>query len=227
MIQRIPRSLISQVAWLFALGTGVSLLFLTLGVLENHDRLHYWYLVWNLGLAWIPFGLSVWLYNLLARKSWTDWLPLGLTITWLCFLPNTFYMLTDYIHVPEGDNSDITYNVVLFTSFISVSVALGFVSLALIHRELRRRLPDRTSWEIISTILLLVSLAIYVGRYLRWNTWDIITNPAGILFDLSERFIHPTEHPQTYATTILFFILLGSGYYAVWRVFELLRRPSD
>lgn len=225
MSQRISRSLIGQVAWLFALGSGVSLLFYVLGGLESGDWGR-WYLVWNLVLAWIPFGLSVWLYNILANEKWSDWFPLGLTVIWLCFLPNTFYMLTDLIHVTEGDTADVTYNVVLFTSFISVSVSLGFASLALVHRELRRRLPARVAWEVVLGILFLVSFAIYVGRYLRWNTWDIVTNPAGILFDISERVINPTAHPQTYATTLMFFVLLSTGYYAVWKVSELLRRPA-
>lgn len=224
MNQRISMPLIRQIATLLLLGSGVSLLFYMLGAFsgglwERH------YLVWNLFLAWIAFGLSVWLYKLLARKRWSEWLPLVLTAVWLGFLPNTFYMLTDYIHVPEGDAENITYNVVLFTSFISVSVALGFASLALIHSELRRRLPEKTAWGVISAILLLVSLAIYIGRYLRWNTWDIVTKPAGILFDISERVINPMSHPQTFVTTFLFFVLLSSGYYGVWKVSELLRRP--
>lgn len=215
-------SLIRQIALLLLLGSGVSLLFYALGALsgglwERH------YLVWNLFLAWVAFGLSVWLYSMLIHRRWSEWLPLTLTVVWLCFLPNTFYMLTDYIHVPEGDTANITYNVVLFTSFISVSVALGFASLALIHSELRRRLPARVAWGVVSIIILLVSLAIYIGRYLRWNTWDILTEPAGILFDMSERVLNPTAHPQTFITTCLFFILLSTGYYAVWKLTELLR----
>lgn len=224
-MQRIPMSLIKQVAKLFLLGSCVSLFFYAIGAIANSNW-GYWYLGWNLLLAWVAFGLSVWLYSLLAHKKWSSWLPLILTVVWLGFLPNTFYMLTDYIHVTEGNEADITYNVVLFSSFISVSVALGFVSLALIHSELRRRLPARTAWGIVAGILLLVSLAIYIGRYLRWNTWDILIKPAEILFDLSERIINPTAHPQTFITTFLFFVLLSCGYYVVWRLTNLLRQAK-
>lgn len=215
-------SLIRQITILLLLGSAVSLLFYALGAFstgwwERH------YLVWNLFLAWVAFGLSIWLHSMLIHRRWSAWLPLILTVVWLCFLPNTFYMLTDYIHVPEGDTANITYNVVLFTSFISVSVALGFASLALIHSELRRRVPARVAWGVVSVIILLVSLAIYIGRYLRWNTWDILTEPAGILFDMSERVLNPTAHPQTFITTFLFFVLLSTGYYAVWKLTELLR----
>lgn len=224
-MQRIPMSLIRHIATLLLLGSGVSLLFYLLGAFSDGLWARH-YLVWNLFLAWVAFGLSVLLYRLLVRRRWSEWLPLLLTVVWLCFLPNTFYMLTDYIHVPEGDTENITYNVVLFTSFISVSVALGFASLALIHSELRRRLPARTAWGIVAVILLLVSLAIYIGRYLRWNTWDILTEPAGILFDMSERVLNPTAHPQTFVTTFLFFVLLSSGYYGVWKLSELLRKPE-
>ena len=222
MNQRIPRPLIGQMTQLFLLGTGVSVVLYVTGSIVTGDW-GYWYLVWNLFLAWVPFGLGVWLHHLLTRQRWIEWLPLGVTVLWLCFLPNTFYMITDLVHVHSEDLDIMMYNIVLLVSFIAVSVALGLASLALIHSELRRRLPARICWRIMLGIIFVVSFAIYIGRYLRWNTWDILTEPVGILFDLSERVINPTAHPQTFVTTLLFFVLLSTGYYAVWKLTELLR----
>lgn len=174
-------------------------------------------------LAWIPFGLSLWLRRLLRTWRWASWLPLIVTVVWLGFLPNTFYMLTDYIHLQDVARVDQIYDVAMFTALIATGVGLGFASLAIVHVELRRRLPLASAWRVVALILLLTSFAIYVGRDLRWNTWDIITSPAGILFDISERIINPTAHTQTFVTTATYFVLLGLFYYVLWRVASLVR----
>jgi uncharacterized membrane protein len=213
---------LEQVAGLFLVATVVSAGFFFVGALRNNS-MEFWYLLWNLVLAWVPFGLSLWLRQLLRTRHWASWLPLIITVIWLGFLPNTFYMLTDYIHLQEVPRVDQIYDVAMFTSLIATGVSLGFASLAIVHVELRRRLPIASAWRVVALILLLTSFAIYVGRDLRWNTWDIITSPAGILFDISERIINPTAHGQTFTTTITYFVLLGLCYYCLWRVASLVR----
>jgi uncharacterized membrane protein len=79
----------------------------------------------------------------------------------------------------------------------------------------------------VAIILLLCSFAIYLGRYLRWNTWDILVNPAGILFDVSDRFINPAAYPRTFSTTACFFVLLGSAYVFVWSAVAAIRRSAS
>lgn len=196
--------------------------FFAYGAVQNQSVAHA-NLLWNLVLAWVPFGLSVLLYALLRSYRWSAWPPLIVTILWLCFLPNSFYLLTDLIHLQKFSRVDEVFDVLIFSSFISTGLLLGYTSLALVHLQLRKRLADSMTWRIVALILLLSSFAIYVGRDLRWNSWDIITNPAGILFDLSERIIHPFAHPQTYVTTLSFFIFLGIGYVALWRGMHLIR----
>lgn len=66
--------------------------------------------------------------------------------------------------------------------------------------------------------LLLSSFAIYLGRYLRWNTWDIIINPAGLIFDVSDRIINPGTYSLTFIVTAVFFVVLGSAYAVVYRL---------
>lgn len=132
-------------------------------------------------------------------------------------------MLTDYVHLYDVERVDIMYDVAMFTALITTGVALGFASLAIVHIELRRHLPSMSAWRVIAGILLATSFAIYVGRDLRWNTWDILTSPAGILFDISERIINPTAHSQTFITTATYFALLGLGYYCLWRLVSLVR----
>lgn len=176
------------------------------------------YLLWNLFLAWTPLIVVIWLVSGLRRRLWSDWLPLTLTLVWLLLLPNSFYMISDFVHVQEVARADLLYDVVMFTSFIFTGVLIGFCSLYIVHAELRRRVAARAANACIAVILLLCSFAIYLGRDLRWNSWDVLTNPAGILFDVSDHVIHPLQSGDMYTTTLSFFVLLASLYAAGWQI---------
>jgi uncharacterized membrane protein len=189
----------------------------------RNSSLDYDYLVWNLFLAWLPLIFAVRLIALLRHKLWSSWEALGVSTLWLIFLPNSFYMISDFIHLQEVQRVDVLYDAVMFTSFIYTGVVLGFSSLYLIHIQLRRRLsaPAATFW--ITATLLVCSSAVYVGRDLRWNSWDLFTNPGGLLFDISDRLQHPAAYPQMLVTIITFFILLASMYSLLWRGSRLFR----
>jgi uncharacterized membrane protein len=115
----------------------------------------------------------------------------------------------------------------MILSFSLNGYLLGFTSIFLLHQQLVKRLKSRQAHLLIAAILLLCSFAIYLGRYLRWNTWDVILNPAGLLFDVSDRIINPAAHTQTFITTFSFFILLGSLYIVLWQMAAALRQKTD
>jgi uncharacterized membrane protein len=174
----------------------------------------------------VPLLLSSALVQLLTKHRWSEWRPLLITLAWLFFLPNTFYMLTDYVHLTDVARVDYVFDIAMFSSFVFTGIALGYVSLSQIHLELSKRLSTTTCWRIITGILLLSGFAIYMGRELRWNSWDIVSNPAGILFDISEHFIHPFSHLKAVTITLSYFALIGFGYYAVWSVIKSLKRNT-
>ncbi|MDB5164981.1 MAG: hypothetical protein JWL89_607 [Candidatus Saccharibacteria bacterium] len=210
--------------YIIALGisTLVSVGLFAYGAWRNQSN-EFSYLLWNLFLAWLPLVFAVWLVSLLRRKRWSSWPAMGLSVLWLVFLPNSFYMISDFIHLQEAQRVDVLYDAVMFTSFIYTGVTLGFSSLYLIHLQLRRRLSRRSAAAWIAFTLLICSAAIYVGRDLRWNSWDILTNPGGLLFDMSDRLLHPSAYPQMFVTVITFFVLLTSMYGLLWRGARLLR----
>lgn len=185
------------------------------GVWSNHDDA-FGYLPWNLVLAWVAVLVALWLERTLHRTYWSSWYGLFVTAVWLVFLPNTFYMVSDFVHLQEVGRVDLLYDVVMFASFILNGVTLGFISLFIVHSQLAKRISQRAAGTMIGTILLLCSFAIYIGRELRWNTWDILTNPSSLLFDVSDRVLNPHEHPQAFTTTASFFVLLGSLYLVLW-----------
>jgi len=203
--------------------TVVSGVFFVAGVIDNRT-LGFDYLIWNLFLAWTPLIVVVFLLRSLRTHLWSDWHPLALTFIWLLLLPNSFYMISDFIHVAAVAPGDLVFDVVMFTSFIFTAVLLGFSSLYMVHLELRKRLIPRHADTCIGVIILLCSYAIYLGRELRWNSWSILTNPAGILFDISDHFIHPLQSGDMYTITISFFVLIGSLYVAGWQIASAARR---
>lgn len=182
------------------------------------------YLVWNLFLAWLPLLLSGLLLRLLKTRLWSDWLPVLVSLVWLVMLPNSFYMISDFIHVQEMAAKDVLFGVVMFSSFIFTAALLGFISLYSVQAELRQRVGHRVSVLLAACILLACSFAIYLGRDLRWNSWDVLLNPAGILFDVSDRLLHPLGHPGAFSVTLSFFVLLGSLYAVGWQIGEATRQ---
>lgn len=184
----------------------------------------FWFLNWNLFLAWVPLLLSISLVHYLKNSPWVSWQGFLITILWLLFLPNSFYLMTDLVHLGIVGSDTLVYYAVLLFSFAVNGMILGYTSLYHVHKQLEARI-GRKSHFTAGGILLACSFAIYLGRYLRWNTWDIVANPAGVLFDVSDRIINPVSHGQTFQVTALFFVLIGSLYILFWKTLQMLR-PS-
>ena len=198
------------------LSNGICLLLFVLRVL-GAGNIGYWFMFWNLLLAWVPVGLSWLLIRYLNNNSWREPKAVGLTLLWLAFLPNSFYMVSDLIHLRQTGDIGILFDVVLLVSFIWNGLLAGFISLVLVHKALMQRTSLHLAHSFIAAILLAISFAIYLGRSLRWNSWDVLTNPGGLLFDVSERVINPFTYPQAVVTTGTFFVLLGSMYLVIWQ----------
>jgi uncharacterized membrane protein len=192
------------------------------GAWRNHSG-EFGYLIWNLFLAWLPLVFAVRLVSILKTKLWSSWEGLAMSLLWLIFLPNSFYMISDFIHLQDAQRVDILFDTLMFTAFIYTGVVLGFSSLYLVHLQLKRRLGAGQANVWAAGTLLICSVAIYIGRDLRWNSWDIFTNPGGLLVDISERLQHPTTFPQMLVTIVTFFVLLASMYAIMWRGAHFLR----
>ena len=175
----------------------------------------YSFIPWNLALAWVSLVLAIVLARNLKHRPWSDWQNLLLSAAWLAFLPNAWYVLTDFIHVfPNAEISQL-YDIILVSLLVFTGFALGFASLFLVHRELLRRFSPARSYLVIEGVILIASFAIYIGRDLRWNSWDVIANP-GVLINVSDKIIDPFGSPRSITVTALFFTLISSLYLAFW-----------
>lgn len=184
----------------------------------------YSFLIWNLFLAWIPLGLAITISRRLRRYPWSNPGTIVVTLLWLGFLPNSFYIISDFVHVHATGEISTLFDSAMITSFAFNGLILGVMSLYILHKQLVKHVSAVAGHAIVTGILLLCSFAIYLGRYLRWNTWDIIIDPAGLLFDVSDRLINPVAYPRTFSTTATFFLLLGSIYVVAWNLANFLKK---
>ncbi|OGL26374.1 hypothetical protein A3E49_02060 [Candidatus Saccharibacteria bacterium RIFCSPHIGHO2_12_FULL_49_19] len=209
------RLLSKRVLGSLGLISGLTLVMFAFRILvTGTDR--YWFIPQNLALAWLALLFGWLLVTELKKDRWLSWQNLSLSVLWLVFLPNTWYVLTDFLHVFSSGEISQIYDIAMMMTLVVSGFVLGFISLYLIHLEFLKRWPQRFAHGAVAAVLLISSFGIYLGRDLRWNTWDVISHPEGLLINVSDRVINPLEHPRAVTVTVLFFVLLTTLYGAIW-----------
>ena len=149
-------------------------------------ELHYANLFWNLFLAWIPFVLALVLYDR-ARRGSRGVALLVPAVLWLVFLPNAPYLVTEFGLLRLVDGMPVWFDVAMLTTFAWTGLLLGFVSVYLVQQVAARSLGTASGWLIAVGALGLSGVGIYLGRYLRLNSWDLLLQPHGVLAEVLER----------------------------------------
>ncbi len=171
----------------------------------------YQFLTWNLALAWTPFLFALALWWTSERAGYRV-VSMGLLATWLLFFPNAPYIVTDLIHLRIRTGVPIWYDAALLFSFAWNGLILGFASLWLVQILVARRYGPVFGWLLVLVTLAAGGFGIYLGRFLRWNSWDVFADPWHLLNDVTHRLINPLDHPLTLAVTVLFAGLLTIMY---------------
>ena len=221
--QKFTRSNINMFIAAIAATCLVSIILLT-GRIMFSDSLRYVFLIWNLVLATVPALLAWWLVERLKTRSWFAWQQVLISAGVIAFLPNTFYLITDFVHLRQTSEASLYFDVVMLSSFVFNGMVLGFITIHLLHRQLIKGLGEQSALMAVMFIFLLASFATYLGRFTRFNTWDILLRPAGLLFDVSDRFVNPSLHTDTYLATITLFAVLSTTYLVFYSGLKLLRR---
>jgi uncharacterized membrane protein len=164
------------------------------------------YLVWNLGLAWLPLVFALLLYVAFRRRhTLAELLALG--AAWLVFLPNAPYVLTDFIHL--GARHRLVDSLIL-ASFAFTALALGFASLLLVQIVVTRKAGASVGWAVAIGALFLSSVGVYLGRVHRFNSWDVLTRPRHVAWTMWQGLDNPFAHID-----ILFFVAAGGAFLAL------------
>ena len=148
------------------------------------------FLVWNLFLAWIPYWISL-SVSPLYERSRSLFLTGCLLFLWLLFLPNAPYLLTDLIHLRMRAPIPFWYDFMLLISFAWTGLLIGIISLYEIHRFIAKQWSGLAGWMVVIICIILTGIGVYIGRFLRWNSWDIVTHPMELIKDLFKILIEP------------------------------------
>jgi uncharacterized membrane protein len=183
------------------------------------------YLVWNLALAWIPLVLAMMLLALYKRRrSPLELIAVG--AAWLLFLPNAPYVLTDFIHLGEAHR---LYDTILIGSFAFTALALGFASLLLVQLVVTRAAGAMLGWVAALSALFFASIGMYLGRVLRFNSWDAVQRPHLLWSVARVRLSDPFGNPQLIGFVIAlcgFLTLAYVGFYGFTTLAASVRRDE-
>ncbi|PJJ59705.1 DUF1361 domain-containing protein [Hymenobacter chitinivorans] len=188
-------------------------------------QVYFVFLLWNLFLALVPFGLSTMLGLAAGPVRARVLLPVG--AVWLLFFPNAPYILTDLFHLEPRAGVPYWYDLALILTCAWNGLMLAYASLLDMQNLVQRRLGAAASWVFVVVALLLSSFGIYLGRFLRFNSWDIVTNPLTLFYDILNRVLHPAAHPRTWGVTLLFGVFLLIGYSTVRLMGRLSTTPAE
>jgi uncharacterized membrane protein len=185
----------------------ISLTLVGVRMIWNGDHA-YRFLILNLGLAWIPLVAALAAY-LAQRNRVTFYLLMPVCVLiWLAFFPNAPYLLTDFQHLSATNSSTpLWFDVILLIWFAWTGLLLGVVSLALMQSIVTRMYNRVAGWVFALGATSLSSVGVYLGRFLRWNSWDLLQDALPIAKDMYGVVRHPFSNLPTYVFIILFTLL--------------------
>jgi uncharacterized membrane protein len=185
----------------------------------------YAFLIWNLFLAWLPL-----VFALLAYEKWQNvpghhWHFLGLAAVWLLFFPNAPYIFTDLVHLTTRFASHFWVDLILILLCALTGLVLGFVSLFLMQSVARHMFGTLASWFFVAVVAGLSGFGIYLGRFMRFNSWDIVFKPFELYRGISTSVAEPLSNPKSLAFPGLFATFLFVTYVMLYALTRLQPAP--
>jgi uncharacterized membrane protein len=175
----------------------------------NGPRLHL-----NLFLAWLPYVFATAAVAAHQNLPEQRWLFRLCFVLWLIFFPNAPYLITDWLYLPRWQD-ELWYGIILLTSFTVCGLLLAAVSLHLMQTVMSvRRGPDG-GIATCAAALFLSGLGVYLGRFVRLNSWDLLLRPTDVWSDAVESIRSHGHHAGPVGFSVFFALLLGAVYYAI------------
>ncbi len=176
------------------------------------------FMVWNLFLAYIPFFISSLLpYKPALIENKKIFWPLS--VLWLLFIPNTFYMITDLFHLNDLRSVPLWFDTLTIVSFAWNGILLGVISVQQMESVVRIFLGRYTTLLFLYPVMFLNAFGVFIGRYLRYNSWDVLTDPLDLTRDIIRLVIHPFHFVHAWSMVAGFsvFLLLCYLFLQSWK----------
>ena len=225
-VRRLHNFFESQLVYPIVLSSSLAIGIYIGRVLLSGNWLIYRNLVWNLFLAWIPFFFSVMAagaYRVFPRSWWMLLFPGAL---WLAFFPNAPYIVTDFLHLRQRPPVPLWYDIGLLTTFAWTGLFLAIASLRTMQKLVKAHVGWFIGWLFAALALALGGLGLYLGRFSRWNSWDLLLQPKEILAEVAYRFVNPFSNLRFFGFTFMFTAFLLVCYLMFISVHRY-REPQD
>ena len=186
----------------------------------------YTFLVWNIFLAWIPLVMAYTAYLMAIQRRMVSMVIAITAFLWLIFFPNAPYILTDFQHLGQpSETVPIWFDVILVVWFAWTGLLLGVLSLYLMQEIVHREFGRLAGWIFVFAVSFLSGLGIYMGRFLRWNSWDILQQPSDIFYGIWQGAQNPSL--RSIGVTALFGALFLFVYLTFYTFGHLLREDQN
>lgn len=179
----------------------LSITLMLLRVKITHD-MYLLFLIWNLFLGYIPYFISLEIKSTVPGTYKFYLLLIG----WLLFIPNSFYLVTDFVHLHHNSDLQYIFDVILLTFFSIAGFYAGISSMLHIHRLLEMKYSAEKCRQILISLCYIISFGVYLGRILRFNSWDVVSNPIRLFMTI----LKSLDNIYVYEFTLLFgtFVLI-------------------
>ena len=183
--------------------------------IDRVGELAFTFLTWNLFLAWVPFLLSLGVAAV-HRRGGPRVLLWILGAGWLLFLPNAPYILTDFIHLGRAGGAPLWFDAALIGSFAATGLVLGLASLLVVHYVVEARAGRVVGWIFAVSSLVLSAVGVYLGRFPRFNSWDVVTDPYVLVAVVLQRLADPLGNPFLLRFGVAMSAVLLGCYLVAW-----------
>jgi len=179
---------------------------------------------WNLILATVPLLCSSVMLRTARQNRW--WLTSLLLVIWLLFLPNAPYILTDLFHFQTRQTVPEWIDLAVLLTFAGAGLMLCYLSLTDVQTLVQRKLGAKIGWAVACTALMLCGVGIYLGRYLRLNSWYVVTHPRHLFHKSLYRIGIDQTMPGLTEFTLVYGLGLITGYLALHVLLAAIRDPQ-
>jgi uncharacterized membrane protein len=171
----------------------------------------YFSINWNLFLAAVPFFITL-LLTACEKVRKSKPVCVALVLVWFLFFPNAPYIITDLVYLRGHGEAMFWYDTCMILLFSCTGLALGFQSLQTMEGLFLSRINKIYANIIAAAFLFVTAFGIYLGRDLRWNSWDVFRSPVEFALDVTDRLIHPAAHGRTWGFTATMGVFLNALY---------------
>lgn len=204
-ILRQKAPLVALVVWCVAL--------LELRIWHTGDTINS-FLLWNMSLAVVPLVAAVAL-QLASLRDGLSVLKVAVFGVWLAFLPNAPYLATSFTHLYRYQPVPMWFDIAMFGSFAATGILIGYAAVADVEAVLAEKFGRAVGTTIAFGSLLLCGFGIYLGRILRWNSWDVVTSPWTLGRQIAHHVANPLSHTTTWEVSAIYGVGLVLGYVAI------------